>query len=328
MQFIDKVYRWKPQYWLIFTGHIITTSIQKGIVISRYGNRAEIEDENGQLISCHIRRALTDLVTGDRVTWEINEAEDSDFNGVITSREQRDSVLERPIRYQGLKAVAANIDHIYVVTAIEPPFSARILDRYLVAITQTGIESSLVLNKTDLISSGHEVYEQMKIYEDLGYNILQVSSFTPESLLTLNNSLSNKTSVFVGQSGVGKSSLVNALLPGTDTAVAELSDNSGLGTHTTTTSRLYRLPGGGILIDSPGIREFGMDHLEPSEIAMGFIEIAEFSESCKFRDCHHIKEPGCAVKAACNSGEIHPQRYENYLHLYEEAASAQADKPF
>ena len=185
-----------------------------------------------------------------------------------------------------------------------------------------------MLNKTDLIPPNHEVFEQMSIYENLGYDILQVSSFNLESMHPLNNCLSNKTSVFVGQSGVGKSSLVNALLPGADTAVAELSDNSGLGTHTTTTSRLYRLPDGGILIDSPGIREFGMDHLDPAEIATGFIEVAEFSESCKFRDCHHIKEPGCAVKAACNSGEIHPQRYQNYLHLYEEAASAQADKPF
>ena len=288
-------------------------------MISRYGNRAEVQDDAGQIIPCHIRRALSELVTGDHVLWESVPADDNETQAVITSIEERRSVLKRPIRYQGLKPVAANIDQVLVVTATEPPYSDRILDRYLVAIEQSDIAAVIVLNKVDLIDEQHPVHEQMAIYENLGYPIISVSSKQVTNLQSLKSILEGKTSVFVGQSGVGKSSLVNQLLPEANTDVAELSGTSGLGTHTTTTSRLYSLDNGAWLIDSPGIREFGMDHLDAEQIAAGFIEIEEISSQCKFRDCKHIKEPRCAVKAAVEQGLIHPQRYDNYRYLYEES---------
>ena len=301
----------------------ISNQKQQGIVISRFGNRAEVEDNNGQLIACHIRRALSDLVTGDYVDWQPVPEDDNEHKGVITKIHQRTSVLKRPIRYQGLKPVAANIDQVLVVTAIEPPFTDRILDRYLVAIEESGIEAVLVLNKTDLITDQHAVRESMKIYQDLGYRVVETCCKKDVFSDELAAILGGKTSVFVGQSGVGKSSLVNRILPAVNTDVSELSETSGLGTHTTTTSRLYHLDQNAILIDSPGIREFGMDHLDKQQIAMGFVEIAEYSQQCKFRNCSHIKEPKCAVKKAVEMGHIHPNRYNSYRSLYQEAVSEQ-----
>ncbi len=246
-------------------------------------------------------------------------ADDKETTAVITSVAERRSVLMRPIRYQGLKPVAANIDQVLVVTAVEPPYSHRIIDRYLVAIEQSGIDAVIILNKEDLIDSDDAIHDQMAIYTDLGYRVITVSCNSNINLDILMRQLEQKTSVFVGQSGVGKSSLVNLLIPEAGTEVSQLSDNSGLGTHTTTTSRLYRVGDDAYLIDSPGIREFGVDHLEIDDICAGFIEIAELSDQCKFRDCKHIKEPGCAIKAALEDGRIHAQRYDNYCHFYNEA---------
>ena len=277
-----------------------------------------MESDSGELIPCHIRRALIDLVTGDRVLWQAVPGDDGETKAVITEILPRHSVLKRPIRYQGLKPVAANIDQVLVITAVEPPYSDRILDRYLVAIEQSGIDATIVLNKTDLIDSEHPVYAQLDLYRSIGYPVLTVSSVKQTQFDQLTSILANKTSVFVGQSGVGKSSLVNQLLPEVNTQVAGLSQTSGLGTHTTTTSRLYHLSNDGVLIDSPGIREFGMDHMDSDQIAAGFIEIAHAAESCKFRDCRHIKEPGCAVKAQVAGGEISQQRYDNYQYLINE----------
>ena len=290
-----------------------------GLVTSRFGNRAEIEDQQGNPYICHIRRALQDLVTGDHVLWHPDAAAQEADRGVITEILPRRSVLERPIRYQGVKPVAANIDQIFVITAIEPPFSRRILDRYLVAIEQTGIDAFIVLNKTDLLEDNVEVYAAMAIYENLGYDVVTLSAKQDDGVTSLIERLGRNCSIFVGQSGVGKSSLVNLIIPDTDTAVAELSDTSGLGTHTTTNSRLYHLPNGGLIIDSPGIREFGMDHLEPEMIAHGFREIQELAEHCKFRDCQHINEPQCAVKSAVSDGQIDTERYASYTIIYEEA---------
>ena len=155
-------------------------------------------------------------------------------------------------------------------------------------------------------------------YTDMGYQVIPVSAYDKTGFDELTEVLAQHTSVFVGQSGVGKSSLVNTLLPGVDTSVAELSENSGLGTHTTTVSKLYHLPDGGQLIDSPGIREFALTHIEKDKLEYGFKDFEPFLGSCKFRNCRHISEPGCAILAAVKSGDINATRIQSYHLLYDE----------
>ncbi len=224
----------------------------------------------------------------------------------------------RHIRYEGLKPIAANLDRVFVITSPEPAFSSRILDRYLVAIELAKIEVVIVLNKTDRLEDYPELENSLQIYIDMGYPVLLVSALNQDGFEHFKDALASNTSVLVGQSGVGKSSLVNALLPGVDTSVSALSENSGLGTHTTTVSKLYHLPSGGRLIDSPGIREFTLGHIDKSELSFGFRDFSPFLGQCKFRDCKHISEPGCAIISAVASKLIHPQRYESYLKLFED----------
>jgi len=298
-------------------------SQQEGLVVSRFGNQADIEDENGNTFRCHIRRALQDLVSGDRVKWqeEFSSSTESQkkVKGVVTEILPRRSILKRPIRYEGIKPVAANLDRVFVVTAPEPPYSSRILDRYLVAIELAGIELVILLNKSDRLDDYPDLMESINIYSNMGYQVIPVSANTGDGFPQLKAALATHTSVFVGQSGVGKSSLVNRLLPDVDTSVSALSENSGLGTHTTTVSRLYHLPEGGHIIDSPGIREFALEHIEKSELALGFRDFYPHIGNCKFRNCRHISEPGCAVMAATKKGDINPLRLQSYQTLYQES---------
>ena len=295
------------------------SSIQNGLVVSRYGNQVEIEDDDGNVFRCHIRRSLQDLVSGDRVLWQEEFSSNKKVKGVVTEIKERHSVLKRLIRYEGLKPVAANLDRVFVVTAPEPPYSSRILDRYLVAIELAGIELVILLNKADRLVDYPELLPSLKIYSDMGYQVIPVSAQDESGFDELRKALASNTSVFVGQSGVGKSSLVNALLPDVDTSVSELSDASGLGTHTTTVSKLYHLPSGGQLIDSPGIREFAIIHIDKPELEHGFRDFAPYLGQCKFRNCRHMIEPGCAILAAAERNDIHPLRLASYQLLFEES---------
>lgn len=296
---------------------------KEGLVVSRYGNQADIEDENGNTFRCHIRRSLQDLVSGDRVKWQEessgNTAGDKKVKGVVTEILPRRSILKRPIRYEGIKPVAANLDRVFVVTAPEPPYSSRILDRYLVAIELAGIELVILLNKSDRLNDYPDLTRSIDIYYNMGYQVIPVSAINEDGFPQLKEALATHTSVFVGQSGVGKSSLVNGLLPDVDTSVSALSENSGLGTHTTTVSRLYHLPDGGHIIDSPGIREFALEHIEKADLAHGFRDFFPHLGNCKFRNCRHISEPGCAISAAVETGEISPLRLQSYQALYQES---------
>ncbi|HFB64198.1 MAG TPA: small ribosomal subunit biogenesis GTPase RsgA [Aeromonadales bacterium] len=286
----------------------------KGLVISRFGSEADIELPDGQILRCHLRRKLENIVCGDRVLCQ-NEG---DHQGVVTKILPRESVLERPIRYQGLKAVAANLDQICIVVSPEPEFSSLILDKYLVAAEHAGINALIIFNKADLLPGYADIPQQLDVYRALDYTVLLTSVKKPEGLEALQQSLSNHSSVFVGQSGVGKSSLVNALLPEVQAQVSEISDNSGLGTHTTTASRLYHLPGHGILIDSPGIREFSLEHIDKKLLKQGYREIYRCSEFCKYRDCLHLQEPGCAVKKAVEENLIDKGRYARYIKILQQ----------
>lgn len=295
---------------------------QDGIVVSRFGQHADIEATDGTINRCNLRRSIGSLVTGDQVVWRAGHETMSGITGIVEAVHERRSELLRPDYYDGLKAVAANIDQVFIVSSILPEFSTNIIDRYLVAVEDTRLDPVILLNKTDLFTATNqtEIEQALDTYRSLGYPVLFASCKAEDGLDDLHQRLTDKISIFVGQSGVGKSSLVNALLPETETLTQNVSDISGLGQHTTTTARLYQLPQGGRLIDSPGIREFQLWHLEPERITWGFKEFRKLQGLCKFRDCKHQDDPGCALVKAVEEGEISPHRYASYLRILESMA--------
>ncbi len=286
---------------------------QEGIVIAHYGTQVAVESRAGAARRCHMRANLEGLVTGDRVVWC-----EGDPMGVVVAQLERTSALSRPDPQGKLKPVAANIDQIILVIAPYPEPHANLIDRYLVASEVVGIEPVILLNKTDLLRDDPELANRMEallaLYPTLGYRILHTSS-KQGGLEELHEALRERTSVFVGQSGVGKSSLVNVLLPEADLRVGALSENTLKGTHTTTTAQLFHLDCGGSLIDSPGIREFGLWHMSREQVEQGFREFRPLLGHCRFRDCRHEQEPGCAILAATECGEISQERLASYRHI-------------
>ncbi|WP_293730800.1 small ribosomal subunit biogenesis GTPase RsgA [uncultured Actinobacillus sp.] len=290
---------------------------QDGIVVTRYSMHADIEDAQGDIFRCNLRRTLASVVVGDHVVWRKGHEQLQGISGVVEAVQPRKNELSRPDYYDGLKVMASNIDRIIIVSAVLPALSLNIIDRYLVICENANIPAVIVLNKVDLLSDEEREWAktQLQIYETLGYQTLMISAQTGENMDKLTALLAEGTSIFVGQSGVGKSSLVNHILPEVQAQTGEVSSTSGLGQHTTTASRLYHLPQGGNLIDSPGIREFGLWHLEPDQITKGYREFQYFLGTCKFRDCKHLNDPGCALREALEQGKIHPVRFENYHRL-------------
>ncbi|MBU2886648.1 small ribosomal subunit biogenesis GTPase RsgA [Gilvimarinus agarilyticus] len=285
---------------------------QDGLIITHYGTQVMVEDpQTGLAKRCHFRSNLGGLVTGDQVIWR-----DGNPFGVVVARSQRATTLMRPDPYGDMKAVAANIDRIVIVVAPYPEPHFNLIDRYLVAAEAIGIEPALVINKVDLIDDQQrdKVASIEALYTSLGYTVILASATQDHGLEPLRDYLSHFTCVFVGQSGVGKSSLVNALLPKANIRVGSLSERQ-TGTHTTTNARLYHIPSGGRLIDSPGIREFGLWHIEPEDVLAGFKEFRPFIGSCKFRDCSHSHEPGCAILQALEDGEISAGRLDGYRRI-------------
>lgn len=287
---------------------------QFGLVIAHFGVQVEVEAADGefagQIFRCHLRANLPALVTGDRVVWRAG----NQGIGVIVAQLPRSTELCRPNNHRQLKPVAANVDLIVIVFAPAPEPHANLIDRYLVAAEHAGIRPLLLLNKADLVNEQNApaLDALLEVYRELGYPLLEVSAHQGDGMQRLQEMLDGHISVFVGQSGVGKSSLVNSLLPQAQTRVGDLSEWSGQGTHTTTTARLYHFPNGGDLIDSPGIREFGLVHVSRDDVENGFIEFRELFGSCRFRDCKHDREPGCALLKALDEGRIKPQRMHSY----------------
>jgi ribosome biogenesis GTPase len=303
--------------------------VQTGLVVSHQGTLVEVEPSTPdahsehcvpESVKCHFRANLGAIVTGDQVAWR---ASDTGY-GVVEALLERHSLLVRPDPRGQVKLVAANIDFMILVITPEPKPSSVLIDRYLVAAALQDIPVRILLNKTDLLNADNEpeLAALLSRYEQMGYHTLRSSTHSRDGLDTLMDCLCDHTSVFVGQSGVGKSSLVNALLPGVDLRVGELSENSKLGRHTTTTARLFHFPGGGHLIDSPGIREFGLWHLDAARIIDGFADFQPFVGHCRFRDCRHLQEPGCALRAAVADGKLHPQRLANYFAILASLAGA------
>ena len=283
-----------------------------GLVIKRFSRHAQIEDASGARIHCSIRPTLDTLVAGDRVVWQT----EGHNQGVVVSRYPRQSVLGRPDKRGQLRPIAANITQIMIVVAPKPEISWSLLDSYLVMTEYLNLRACIVLNKTDLASDTLRE-ELLTYYSSLGYSILFTGRDQDEGYKLLQTALDNQTSVFVGQSGVGKSSLIAHVLPeeSSKIQVAEISIKSELGCHTTSNSCFYHLPSGGALIDSPGVREFGLWHMPATEIAKGFPEFRPFLSKCKFRNCNHRDTLGCALLEAVKNKVIMHQRYQNYVKI-------------
>ncbi len=291
-----------------------TSALQSGTVVGRFGKHADVEDTSGQVSRCHIRRTIESVVCGDHVLFDAPDEQQEGVSGVIEIVKDRQSVLTRPDFYDGIKPIAANIDQIIIVSAVMPSLSLNIIDRYIVACEDIGITPVIVLNKVELMDEEtlSETRQQLAEYESLGYAVYFTSCKTQQGIETLNSILNDKVSIFVGQSGVGKSSIINQVLPDAQELVGAISDNSGLGQHTTTAAKLLHLPAGGDLIDSPGVREFGLWHLPVERVTWGFVEFRDFLGGCKFRDCKHLNDPGCLIREATETGKISPARYASY----------------
>lgn len=280
-----------------------------GLIVTHYGVTTEVEADDGSRVRCHKRSNLPALVTGDAVLWQPDNA----GGGVITACEPRRSELGRPDSRGQMRPVAANIDRLIIVAAPSPRTPANLIDRYLVAAAHHDIHPVILLNKVDQLDHVPEMRAELAEYADLGYETHALSAQTEAGMAEIRALVAAGNSVFVGQSGVGKSSIIAALLPEEEIRVAEVSEATGKGRHTTTTARLYHLPGGGNLIDSPGIREFGLWHVDAESLFQGFPELANLAGQCKFRDCRHGSEPGCAVRAAVACGTLSQRRYQSFL---------------
>jgi ribosome biogenesis GTPase len=289
---------------------------RQGSIVAAFGRHYEIELADGSLATGYPRGKKSPFAVGDEVELTID--------GQITGHAARRSLLYRSDAYRQ-KLIAANATQLLLVVATDPSFSDMLLSRALVAAEHQGLTTTIVLNKCDLAVASPSVLSNARAllapFVALGCRVVELSAkFDPSPLLPL---LAGESSVLVGQSGMGKSTLTNALVPGAAAPTRELSKALDSGKHTTTYARLYRLPQdtcpGGTLIDSPGLQEFGLKHLTSQQIEFGFAEFRPFLGQCRFRDCQHDAEPGCAIKEAVAAGTIHSRRLDHFRQFISES---------
>lgn len=283
--------------------------VNTGLVISSFGNIVALETSKGDVIQCHLRRNQESPVVGDKVEWLKEESQTSVISAVLP----RQSVLLRSDSHGNKKPIAANINTIVIVMAPPPIFSEYLIDRYIVAAELLRIPVILIVNKADLLDpvSSNALHHRLSVYQQMTYLSLLTSAITEDGLKELEKFLKNKRVVFVGPSGVGKSSIIAAFCQGQPIRIGSTT-SKGVGKHTTAANHLYHLPFGGEVIDSPGVREFNVWPMNQRELLQGFKEFQLLVKQCKFRDCQHLAEPQCAVKQAVNEGKISAKRYESY----------------
>jgi ribosome biogenesis GTPase len=273
--------------------------------------------DKGQPLVCKFRRSIGRPICGDRVRIST----DNGTEGVVEEILPRRNEFARADRRERKQLVASNLDRVVIVLAPRPEPSHDLIERYLVAAHSLDIKPVLVLNKADLWKSENDIpgpevpLGRLSAYESLGYAVVQTSCKGPPGVAALKSALQNLTCILAGQSGVGKSSLINELIPDLDLQTGALSRATGKGTHTTTATTRYSLPEGGYLIDSPGVWEYGLWRLGQSELERGFVEFLPFLGLCHFNNCRHDSEPECAVIEATETGLIRRWRYESYLRL-------------
>ena len=288
----------------------------QGTVIAAYRSYTLIKDPNNNFYKCQQRKSVGQVVCGDIVFWQPADEK----TGVITSIEERRTILQRPDINGNLRIIAANIDQVFIVVAHKPELNEGLIDRYLVAAENSHLKPIILLNKIDLLDEHafEELTQRLKLYRDIGYTVINTSAKQTHGLDTLIQLLNDNNNIFVGQSGVGKSSLINNILKDSNARIGEISEATGKGKHTTTTAYLYPLEQNeGHIIDSPGVREFGLVKLSEQDVAEGFAEFKPYIGSCKFRNCAHKKEPGCVLLDAVKKGEITEQRWKSYKRIIE-----------
>ncbi len=301
-----------------------------GTVVKSTGSwylvRAEGEDE---LIPCRIigkfrlkgEKLTNPVAVGDKVIFELEDIEEK--SGLITKIEDRTNYIARksPRRKHHLHLMASNVDQVILfVTIIHPNLKVGFIDRFLLMTEPFDIPVWLVFNKADVYGAEElDIYECMKmIYEDIGYHVHLVSATEKTGTEELKAILKDKTTLVAGHSGVGKSTLINAIQPQIEIDTQDISDFSGKGQHTTTFAEMHPLDFGGYIIDTPGIKSLAFTNMDPEEIGHYFKEFLEYCDDCKFNNCKHLNEPKCAVKDAVEEGKIHILRYENYVQLMDE----------
>ncbi|MYN11870.1 ribosome small subunit-dependent GTPase A [Pusillimonas sp. TS35] len=297
-----------------------TAEAAHGLVIAAHGRHFTVELPDGSLRMCYPRGKKSDAAVGDRVEILPQGLDE----GVIQRVHERRNLLYRSDEMR-TKQFAANVDQLLIVVAPEPAFSDDLLGRALVAARAIDLDALIVLNKADLAASLPDAQRRLTHLADGGVPVIALSALSPDDVATqLLPRLQGRCSLLLGQSAMGKSTLLNALVPEAQARTQAHSQALGAGRHTTTSTRLYHLPDGvGDIIDSPGFQAFGLNHLTPAEIEHGFPEFTEPAEHCRFYNCTHRHEPGCGVLAALASGRIKPERHALYQRILEENETQQ-----
>lgn len=295
-----------------------TSHCHSGLVVATHGRHLVVENDDGERLICHPRGKKSQAVVGDRVQWQ--PTQESSDEGVIVAVEERRNLLYRQDEWRS-KSFAANLDQLLMWIAVEPVFSESQLTRALIAAESAGIPATIVLNKIDL-PGAPTARERLAPYRAMGYKVVELSlkQETEAARAQVGPLLDGKATLVLGPSGAGKSTLINTLLPNARAETQEISQALNSGKHTTTSSLWYWLDGTRTtaVIDSPGFQEFGMHHIPPTELARWMPDIAKHMNDCRFHNCTHRQEPGCAVQAAVERGEVSPIRLSLYTALFDE----------
>ena len=298
-----------------------------GLVIKNTGSWYSVLTDEGNVVESKIKgnfrlkgiRSTNPVAVGDRVNISVNKEGTAFITEILDRRNY--IIRKSPNLSKQSHIIAANVDQVLLIVTVNyPETSTTFIDRFLASAEAYRIPVVLVFNKTDLLNDDERRYQEMMVnlYETIGYKCMQISATLPDTLSLMESLLKDKITLFSGNSGVGKSTLLNQLIPGVNLKTAEISDAHNTGMHTTTFSEMLRLPFGGWAIDTPGIKGFGTFDMEPEEICGYFKEIFRFSKDCKFTNCTHTHEPNCAVRKAVEEHYISESRYNSYLSMLED----------
>lgn len=284
---------------------------QNAVVIATYSRRMRLRLATGDEVDARIKGKRLKPVCGDRIVAE-TIADESDW--LITEILERDNALNRPNMRGKTEVLAANVELLIVVAAGAPDPDWYVVDRYLCAAESMGVPAAVVFNKTDL-GLQENVEKALREYERIAYPIVRCSAKSRSNIDAITTVIDDKTAIIVGQSGVGKSSIINELMGGETQRTAAISDKTREGKHTTVNSMMLTLPAGGAIIDSPGVRDYAPALQSATQVIQGFREVEKAGHDCRFANCRHLREPGCAVKAAVEGETISARRYESYRRL-------------